>query len=166
MTRWTWFLTGSLSINEGQHRAVAGAPVIRKEERMTESIVYLSDQWRDEAEKRLKAGLSPEKMNNITSSMSNIYTGCPGGCDRYLFIKFKDGALDQISVGEGEPPKAEFRITGSYEIFSRISRAELGAQKALMTGKLKLRGNMVKALKLASIADRVNKIFATIPAKY
>jgi putative sterol carrier protein len=35
-----------------------------------------------------------------------------------------------------------------------------------MTGKLKLKGNMVKALKLASIADRLNKVLATIPAQY
>jgi putative sterol carrier protein len=35
-----------------------------------------------------------------------------------------------------------------------------------MTGKLKLKGNMVKALKLASLADRINKVFSTLPAIY
>ena len=34
-----------------------------------------------------------------------------------------------------------------------------------MTGKLKLKGNMVKALKLASLADRLNKVLATIPTE-
>lgn len=133
---------------------------------MTDSIVYLSKEWRDEAEKRLKAELTPEKMNNITSSMSNIYKNCPDGSEKYLFMKFEKGALAEFDVGNGEPPKAEFKITGTYEIFSQISKAELGAQKALMTGKLKLKGNMVKALKLASIADRINKVFATITATY
>ncbi len=35
-----------------------------------------------------------------------------------------------------------------------------------MTGKLKLKGNMVKALKLAAIADRMNKVLAKIPVRY
>ena len=35
-----------------------------------------------------------------------------------------------------------------------------------MTGKLKLKGNMVKALKLASLADRINKVLATIETAY
>ena len=69
-------------------------------------------------------------------------------------------------VGEGEGPKAEFVISGEYEVFAKISRAELGAQKALMGGLLKLKGNMVKALKLASLVDRLNKIIATIETEY
>ncbi len=133
---------------------------------MISHVKYLSEEWRDEAETRLKENLTPEKMNNVTTSMSNIYRNCPDGKDHFLFIGFAEGNLSDFQVGEGEPPKAEFRISGDYDIFVKISRAEMGAQKGLMTGKLKLRGNMVKALKLASLADRVNKIFSTIDAKY
>ena len=131
-----------------------------------EQIQYLTPAWRDEAEKRLKAELSPERMNFITSSMSNIYRDCPDGGTRYLFFRFEKGAFAELLLGEGEPPVAEFRITGTYDTFAQISQAKLGSQKALMTGKLKLKGNMVKALKLASIADRLNKVLATIPADY
>ncbi len=133
---------------------------------MAQVVKYLSPEWRDEAEKRLKSELSPEKMNNINSSMSNIYQNCPDGKTRYLFFKFVDGSFAELSIGEGEPPAAEFRISGDYEVFAKISRAELGSQKALMTGKLKLKGNMIKALKLASIADRLNKVLSKIPAEY
>jgi putative sterol carrier protein len=133
---------------------------------MQEKIKYLSEAWRAEAEKRLKTELTPDKMNNITSSMSNIYLKCPDGNDRYLFFRFANGGLAELSIGTGEPPAAEFRITGDYETFAKISRAELGSQKALMTGKLKLKGSMVKALKLASIADRLNKVLSGIPAEY
>ena len=133
---------------------------------MAQAVKYLSPEWRDEAEKRLKSELSPEKMNNITSSMSNIYLNCPDGKTRYLFFKFEDGNFAELSIGDGEPPAAEFRISGNYEIFAQISRAEIGSQKALMTGKLKRKGNMIKALKLASIADRLNKVLSKIPAEY
>ena len=62
--------------------------------------------------------------------------------------------------------EAEFRVTGKYDVFALISQSKMKSQRALMTGKLKLKGNMVKALKLASIADRLNKVLATIPAAY
>ena len=133
---------------------------------MSEKLKYLSPEWRDEAEKKLSAELTPEVMNRISSSMSNIYLKCPDGKDRYLFFKFDEGKLSAVSVGEGEPPAAEFRIAGDYEVFAKITRAEMGAQKALMTGKLKLKGNMMKALKLASVADRINRVLSTIPAEY
>jgi hypothetical protein len=133
---------------------------------MVAQIPYLTPAWRDEAERRLNSELSPERMNFITSSMSNIYRNCPDGRDRYLFFRFQEGRFADLLLGEGDPPPAEFRITGDYETFARISRAELGSQKALMTGKLKLKGNMVKALKLAAIADRLNKVLAAIPAAY
>ncbi len=133
---------------------------------MTDKFKYLSPEWRVEAEKRLRGELTADKMNNITSSMSNIYQNCPDGRDRYLFFKFENGMLAELSIGTGEPPAAEFKISGDYETFSKISRAELGSQKALMTGKLKLKGNMVKALKLAAIADRINKVLSGIPAEY
>ena len=133
---------------------------------MIGTVEYLSQPWRDEAEKRLKTELPPERMNYVTSSMSNIYKNCPDGKDRFLFFRFEEGRFAELLVGEGVPPKAEFAITGDYDVFAQITRGELGAQKALMTLKLKLKGNMVKALKLASLADRLNKVLATIPTEY
>jgi putative sterol carrier protein len=118
------------------------------------------------AEQALREQITPDKMKNISTSMSNIYKNCPDGKEKYLFVRLEEGAVSDLQVGEGEPPKAEFRVTGDYDVFSRITRAELGAHTALMTGKLKLKGNMVKALKLASLADRINKVFSTLPTQY
>ncbi len=132
-----------------------------------DKLLYLSSQWGEEVKKRLSERLTPDKMNNLTSSMTNIYTNCPGnGAEKFFYVAFTDGAVSSVQVGDGPGPKAEFTITGEYETFAQISRAELGAQKALMGGKLKLRGNMVKALKLASLVDRLNKIIATIPTEF
>jgi len=133
---------------------------------MPEQLEYLSPAWRDEAERRLKSELSPERMNFVTSSMSNIYLDCPGGGSRYLLFRFENGEFAELLLGEGEPPQAEFKISGKYETFAKITRTELSSHKALMTGKLRLKGNMVKALKLAAIADRMNKVLAKIPASY
>ena len=53
-----------------------------------------------------------------------------------------------------------------YFLFFIVSRAEMGARSALMSGKLRLKGNMVKALSLASVVDRMNRVLATIPTEY
>ena len=127
---------------------------------------YLSPEWTAEAFRRLKEELTPDKMKNVTSSMVTLYENCPDGKNRALYYKFVDGVVADVSIQEGEPPAAEFRITGDYETFARISRAELGSRAALMTGRLRLHGNMVKALSLSAVVDRMNKVLATIPTEY
>lgn len=133
---------------------------------MSGKLRYLSPEWKEAVEARLKSELSAERMNKITSSMSNVYLNCPDGKERYMFFQYVDGNLDRFLVGEGEAPQAEFKISGDYETFAKISRAEMGAQVGLMSGKLKLKGNMVKALKLASIADRINKVIAKVETEF
>jgi putative sterol carrier protein len=130
------------------------------------NLVYLSPEWVEEASKRLKEQLTPEKMNKVTSSMTNIYQNCPDGKERYMYVAIKDGVITDFEVGEGEPPKAEFKIIADYETFAKISRAELGAVKALTSRKLTLRGHMAKALRLAPVVDKLNKVLASIPADY
>jgi hypothetical protein len=133
---------------------------------MAELFGYLDEAWTAEARKRLEAALDPEKMNGITTSMADIYEACPDGKSRWLYVRCEEGRLARFDVGEGEAPEAEFRILGTYDVFAAISKGELGSQKALMTGKLRLKGNMAKALRLAPLADRINKVLSTIPARY
>ena len=130
------------------------------------SIQYLSPEWTAEAESRLRSKLTPELMKNLTSSMVTLYTNCPDGVDKALYYKLDNGVFTEISVREAPFPEAEFVISGDYDTFAKISRAELGSRSALMTGKLRLQGNMVKALSLASIVDRFNKILSEIECTY
>lgn len=127
---------------------------------------YLTQAWIDEAARRLRAELTPDKMKHVTSSMLTVYKNCPDGVDRALYYKFVDGAIDELSIREGELPEAEFRIVGDYETFAKISRAEIGSRSALMSGKLVLKGNMVKALSLSAVVDRLNKVLASIPTDF
>jgi putative sterol carrier protein len=131
-----------------------------------ETLQYLSPEWAAEAQRRLREQLTPETMKFVTSSMLTIYQHCPDGKERALYYNIRDGAFQEVSVREGEMPEAEFIISGDYDTFARISRAELGSRSALMGGKLRLKGNMVKALSLASIVDRLNKIISEIPCSY
>jgi putative sterol carrier protein len=133
-----------------------------------EKFKYLSPEWAQEAARRLKADLTPDKMKHLTSSMLTVYTDCPDGVDRAVYYRVVDGVVEEVSLHEGEllDADAEFTITAGYETFARISRAELKARAALMSGKMTLRGNLVKALRLAPVVDRLNEVLATIPADY
>jgi putative sterol carrier protein len=131
-----------------------------------ETFKYITPEWAAEGYRRLTAELTPEKMKFVTSSMVTYYKNCPDGKDRALFYRFDNGNIADLSVSEGEPPEAEFQIAGDYETFAKISRAEMGSRSALMSGKLKLHGNMVKALSLSAVVDRMNKVLATIPTEY
>jgi putative sterol carrier protein len=131
-----------------------------------DTLKYLSPEWSQAASQRLREELTPEKMKHVSSSMLTVYRDCPDGRQRALFYKFVDGQLAELSITDGPLPEAEFTLTGDYETFARISRAELGARTALMSGRLRLKGNMVKALSLAAVVDRMNKVLATVPTEY
>lgn len=131
-----------------------------------EKYSYLSPEWAQEASRRLKSDLTPEKMKHLSSSMLTIYTGCPDSMDRAVYYRVVNGVVEEVSLQEGDLPQAEFTIQGDYETFARISQAELKARSALMSGKLTLKGNLVKALRLAPVVDRLNEVLATIPTDY
>jgi putative sterol carrier protein len=133
---------------------------------MADTILYLSPEWVDEAYRRLRRDLTAEKMKYVTSSMVTHYKNCPDGKERSLYYKFDKGVIQAVKVVEGDLPPADFIITGDYAVFASISRSELTSRSALMSGKLKLRGSMVKALSLSAVADRMNKVLASIPTQY
>jgi putative sterol carrier protein len=129
-------------------------------------FTYLSPEWAAEALRRLQEQLTPDKMKHLTSSMLTLYHNCPDGQDRALYYRIVDGVVQEVSLPQGELPEAEFVISGDYETFARITRAELKSRSALMTGKLTLKGNLVKALRLSPVVDRLNEVQASIPTEY
>jgi putative sterol carrier protein len=131
-----------------------------------EKLKYLSPEWAQAAFKCLREELAPDKTKYLTTSMLTIYVNCPDGQDRALYYSLVDGVIDEISIREGDLPEAEFRISGQYETFAKIARAELDSRAALIAGKLRLQGSMVKALSLVAVVDRINNILATIPTEY
>ena len=133
---------------------------------MTNNLKYMSAEWGAEAEKRLRAELTPEKAKNITTTMCCIYKNCPDGKQRYYFIKVENGNVVELVVSDQEPPKAEFTLTGDYETFAKLTRGDLSGRSALMGRKINLKGNLIKAIKLSAVSDRMNKILSKIPTEY
>jgi putative sterol carrier protein len=133
---------------------------------MADKVRYLSPEWRDEVDRRFRQELTQDKMKNLTTSVAFIYTNCPDGKTRCLYFKTVDGTITDVAADEDLTRQAEFVITAEYDLFARVTQGTLSSQRALMSGKLKLKGNMVKALKLASLSDRINRIMSQIPTEY
>lgn len=133
---------------------------------MAEKLKYLSPEWRDELYKRLTEAFATAEIPKVSAAMNNQYKHCPDGVDRYYYVSIVDGKIGDLEIGEGDGPDAEFKIIGDYEVFAKVSRCEMNAQKALMSGKFRFKGNLVKGMKLATLADRLNKISAEIPTEF
>ncbi|MBI9104679.1 MAG: SCP2 sterol-binding domain-containing protein [Spirochaetales bacterium] len=134
---------------------------------MSAELLYLSDEWCAAVKEKLSTTLTAEEMKHTSTSMVNVYENCPDGKKHYFYTKMEGGLFTQVLVGtDGNWPKAEFDITANYEMFAKVSRGELRSQKALMSGKMKLKGNMIKALKLVTISDKMNKLISQVPTAF
>lgn len=131
-----------------------------------DKVKFLSDEWRDEVEKFLKAELTPEALKHASYTSTLIYQDCPDGTEKYLYYELKNGEFKSIVLGIGNPPKSEIGVTGTYDTYGKLARGELKAQKALLTKKLKISGSMSRALQLTGVNNSINKVLATIPTEF
>jgi putative sterol carrier protein len=92
------------------------------------------------------AGLATRVDPAKTAGMTNSYLFDVDGAGTWT-VRVTNGA---VSVREG-PEDADVTITGDAETFDRISKRELNATTAYMTGKIKVKGDMGAALKLQKL---------------
>ena len=68
--------------------------------------------------------------------------------DQYLYLDFEDGKVNGICMVDREKAeKAKFIISGDYIRWKQVALKELDAVKAMMQGKLKLKGNLPYVVK-------------------
>jgi putative sterol carrier protein len=68
--------------------------------------------------------------------------------DQYLYLDFEDGVVNGIRMVDKETAEnAKFVISGPYVRWKQVANKELDAVKAMMQGKLKLKGNLPYVVK-------------------
>jgi putative sterol carrier protein len=68
--------------------------------------------------------------------------------DHYLYLDFEDGKVNGIYMTDKDKAEnAKFVISGDYIRWKQVARGELDAVKAMMQGKLKLKGNLPYVVK-------------------
>jgi len=83
--------------------------------------------------------------------------------DIVLGYNVEDGVTTDIWLGER---KTEFTISGKYGVWVGILTGKTGVTKAFLTRKLKVRGNLMKILKMSKATERWLEILRGIPTEF
>ncbi len=81
---------------------------------------------------------------------------------KYSF-KVEDG---QAEVALGELPDAEATLTQDYDTAVALSKNELNATAAYMSGKLKIQGDLMKLMQLQSLFNTVPQAIKELEVEY
>jgi putative sterol carrier protein len=80
-----------------------------------------------------------------------------------ICYRIEDGKIVEVFPAERE---ATFRISAPYGIWVEILTGKLGVNKAMMTRKLKVKGDFMKLLKYSDGVLRWVEILKTIPTEF
>lgn len=123
---------------------------------------FLTEEWFNEFKSEVLETFSAGKTpSSATLSLCECYNKVPheGNETVWLMYSFKNGVLCSLERGTGRSsaPEADYISDADYDIFVKTVTGELAIAKALFAGKIKLKGNVTKALKLLSTHDIVSK---------
>jgi putative sterol carrier protein len=94
----------------------------------------------------------PEVAKKTPAVFAFVITKGPGGASAHWTVDMKAG-----EVRAEKPAKADCTMTLSDEDFVAMVSGKLAAQRAFMTGKLKIGGNMTLAQKFAAVTAKLSK---------
>lgn len=87
--------------------------------------------------------------------------------DQFLYLDFEDGRVNGITMVDREKAeKAQFIIRGDYLRWKQVARKELDAIKAMMQGKLKLKGNLPYVVKYVKGVQESIRCLTELDSKF
>lgn len=114
---------------------------------------FLTDEWYDEFSALAKDTFSPEKTpSKLTLTLCECYNKVPqcGGDTVWIMYTFKNGVIVSIErgIGRAGAPAADYTSDADYDTAIQNLTGELNTVKALTSGRIKLKGNLMKGLKM------------------
>ncbi len=114
---------------------------------------FLTEEWSGEFIALAKDTFSPGKTpSKVTVTLCECYNKVPqcGGGTVWFMYTFRDGVITDITRGTGRDsaPAADYVSDADYDVSVKNIIGELSSAKALTSGKIKLKGNLMKGLKL------------------
>jgi putative sterol carrier protein len=126
------------------------------------SVRFLSEEWAE----ALKAALNADEAFRTAASSSSARIQqviTQDGEETRYWIVIADGAID---MGLGDLDPVDATITESYDSAVALSKGELNAVTAFMTGKIKVAGNMAMLLGLQAALSRLPPAMSSIQTEY
>ena len=87
--------------------------------------------------------------------------------DQYLYLDFEDGRVNSIRMVDKETAEnSKFVIYGDYIRWKQVALKELDAVKAMMQGKLKLKGNLPYVVKYLKGVQEAIRCLTEVDSKF
>lgn len=135
-----------------------------------EQVAYLGPAWAARAlwvvqhDTRVRTAVAGSSV----SLLVHIENGPPGRA-KYLFVRFHEGQLAEHYIGDGHGspsiPEPDFELRGEYATFASVQRGELDGRKALLSGRLKLHGSMLRAMGHLGALEALVEALSRIPSQ-
>lgn len=124
-------------------------------------IKYLSEEWAKSVTEALNSNDSfKQQAAGKTVKLQNVVTG---DSETKYYFKLQDGQAD---VGIGEIEDAEATLSSDYETSAALSRNELNATAAYMSGKLKIQGDLMKLMQLQGLFNTMPEAVKAVDVEY
>ncbi|MDP9327245.1 MAG: SCP2 sterol-binding domain-containing protein [Actinomycetota bacterium] len=126
------------------------------------SVKFLSEEWAEALKTALNADEAFRTAAASSSARIQQVITQDGGDTRY-WIVIADGTID---MGIGDLYTVDATITESYDSAVALSKGELNAVTAFMTGKIRIAGNMGMLMGLQAALSRLPPAMSSIQTEY
>lgn len=133
---------------------------------------YLSREWVDAGRTRVESDPAfRSETEGIQASILCVIQEQPEHADEVLYIDFRDGHILDLYTGdkatfEARGVKPTFEVHGDYNTFMQIQEGHLSQTTALMRGRLRLKGSLLKAMRYMRALDTITDILRRVPTEY
>lgn len=129
-------------------------------------LMFMSSDWMTETEKVLRSKITPQTTNNATLSIAMTVENCPDGKVKTLVFETDKGNIKTFKLTDPAGVKTEFAISGDYRSYEKLFKGQIEPTSAIMSGELKFKGNMLKAMGLMPTLEPFFAVLSKIPTKF
>lgn len=125
-------------------------------------VKFLSDEWAQAVTEALNSNDAfKQQAQGKTVKIQNVVNTAEG--EKKYYLDLKDG---QATVATGELPDAEATLSSDYDTATALTKAELNATAAYMSGKLKIQGDLMKLMQLQGLFNTLPQAVKEIDVEY
>lgn len=98
------------------------------------------------------------KDGRVNARLVEVYEDCPDGKTRWIYYALTEGKFKEMRYDTGDDvPEATFISSGKYKDYVKVETGEISPKSAHMNGTFTLKGNMMQALSMIGIYNRIMK---------
>ncbi|MFW9958879.1 MAG: SCP2 sterol-binding domain-containing protein [Candidatus Odinarchaeota archaeon] len=134
---------------------------------MSKRLELGADEYRNVFRERLNGDAEYAKLaSNVDDSYTLVLQAEPDkGVQNTMIVGFeiKSGKMTDIWFGEKD---TSYILSAPYRVWVDILLGKIGANRAFITRKLNIKGNMPRLLKTAKATDRLVALLREIPTEF